>query len=389
MIPRADVDPARRGLLLEMTLQAQRRVALTQHLGVHRAVRLMASRAALAHRFVLEDERSALRGVATAARIKLRRVRRTAAHDGRAFVRIVAVTAGDLAFHHRMMAGQAEPRLHLQMTAEAGLRRFVWVHDRVMRTAGVVVQTAGPVARFASDIFHIRSLHLQAGVGRGFEIPHNLRVAIRAALRADEVSPRNIRRRHRRSRHRRRAGGKRHRDDRDGKQSPRCFPMRPDPVPGFGQCGSEDGRFHGSGVEGSAGQCGKVEGRSTRWAAVPTGDAEKSSPLRAILRPSVLSLLALFAITVLVAIQNSDGNRRMHESNGRRRSPLIYQNWHFRYGTISIPDIRARRGIMEWMGGIGSDSATQRAAGRSNGQRLVTRDQMKNEINPSTTTPPA
>ncbi len=316
MIPRADVDPARSGLLLEMAFQAERLVSLAQHLGVHRAVRLMAGGAAFAHRFVLKDKRTTLRRVATAARIKLRGMRRAAAHDGRAFVRVVAVAAGNLAFHHRMMAGQAETRLHLQVTTEACLRRLVRVHDRVMGAAGVIMKTARSVTRFASDILHIRALHLQAGVGCRFEIPHNLRMAIRAALRADEVSARNIRRRHRRARHRGGTGGERHRGNRDGKQSPRSIPMRPDPMPGLGQCGSEDGQFHGDGDKAKAGQLWHDGKRSSRPTVFAAGDATKSPRAGATVRLSVIVLLSLFAITVLVAFQDSDGTCRMHTGIG-------------------------------------------------------------------------
>lgn len=64
MIPSADEHRARCRLLLKVALQAQRRIALRQHLAVNRAMRLVAGGAALPHGLVLKYKRPALRGVA-------------------------------------------------------------------------------------------------------------------------------------------------------------------------------------------------------------------------------------------------------------------------------------------------------------------------------------
>ena len=72
VVPRPDVDPAPLGLLLEMAFQAQGGVPLAQHLGVHRAMRLMAGRATFANGFMLEHERAALGHVTLAAGVELR-----------------------------------------------------------------------------------------------------------------------------------------------------------------------------------------------------------------------------------------------------------------------------------------------------------------------------
>ena len=53
-----------RGLLLEMALQAERLVALVEQPLINRTVRRMATHATFAQRFVLEDKRTALRGMA-------------------------------------------------------------------------------------------------------------------------------------------------------------------------------------------------------------------------------------------------------------------------------------------------------------------------------------
>src|SRR5689334_13811506 len=99
-----DLPPG--GLLLEMALEAQDRIALDEHPRVDRSVRLMAGRAAFAHRLMLEDEGPALRDVALATGILLGGKRRPAADNHLALVRIMAVGATDLALRHRVMIGK-------------------------------------------------------------------------------------------------------------------------------------------------------------------------------------------------------------------------------------------------------------------------------------------
>ena len=72
VITSTDHDHARCHLLLEMAFQAQGGVPLAQHLGVHRAMRLMAGRATFANGFMLEHERAALGHVTLAAGVELR-----------------------------------------------------------------------------------------------------------------------------------------------------------------------------------------------------------------------------------------------------------------------------------------------------------------------------
>ena len=74
-------------------------IALSQHPRVHRTVRPVAGRATLPHGFVLEDEWTALRDVAFAARFLLRRKRRTAANDGLPLVWVVTIGATDSSAH--------------------------------------------------------------------------------------------------------------------------------------------------------------------------------------------------------------------------------------------------------------------------------------------------
>src|SRR5690349_1907000 len=74
-------------LLLEVAPETKIGIARDQHLVVHRAVRIVAGCATFPHRFMLEDERPALRRVALTAGIVLSQQRGPATLDGRALVR--------------------------------------------------------------------------------------------------------------------------------------------------------------------------------------------------------------------------------------------------------------------------------------------------------------
>ena len=89
---------------------------------------------------------------------------------------------------------QLELRLLFEMALKANLRRFFWVENRVMGAAGLIVNAAGAVARFAADVFRVRPLGFQAHVGRGLEITYDLRMTFGAGLRADEFRAGNLRR---------------------------------------------------------------------------------------------------------------------------------------------------------------------------------------------------
>src|SRR5687768_12752946 len=95
VITAADDDNSRGCLGLEVTLQTEVGVALHQHLIVRRAVRIVAGGADFADGFVFENERAALRGVAFHAGVALAGDGGAAAFDGLAFVRVVAIAAGD------------------------------------------------------------------------------------------------------------------------------------------------------------------------------------------------------------------------------------------------------------------------------------------------------
>lgn len=170
MIAAADVDLAIDPLFLEMALEAKDRIAFDEHAWVDRAVGLVAGGASLADGLVFEGERAALGGVATAAGVVFRGQFRAAAGDGLTLVRIVAITATDLALLDWVVRGEAESALHFKMALEATLRGFAWVDDGSAGAAGFGVETAGAVARFASDIDGVGALGLQSCVRGGGEI---------------------------------------------------------------------------------------------------------------------------------------------------------------------------------------------------------------------------
>src|SRR2546427_10281502 len=108
VIAPADEDAPRRGLLLEMALQAKGLVARDKHALVDRTVRRVAGRASFAQGFVLEHKRAELQRVAFAAGFVFRHQRGATALDGVSFVRLVAIAAMDLPFKDRMMMRKVE-----------------------------------------------------------------------------------------------------------------------------------------------------------------------------------------------------------------------------------------------------------------------------------------
>ena len=84
---------ARQTLRLEVAFQTQILIPLDEHFVVHAAVRVVARRATFADRFMLENERSALRGVALHTGVLLHRDRCAATFDHRTLVRIMTIAA--------------------------------------------------------------------------------------------------------------------------------------------------------------------------------------------------------------------------------------------------------------------------------------------------------
>src|ERR1700722_2672120 len=143
-----------------VALVAQARPRHFQHRLVDRAVRVVAVEAVLAHRRVLEQERTALLGVALVAGVVDRGLAQQAL--GGAAVRVVAIGADDLAFAHRHVRRAIHLRAPVLVALEAGigLERGLEIelhrhlaHDRVTIGAGKaarLVRPAAPVGAVAS-----------------------------------------------------------------------------------------------------------------------------------------------------------------------------------------------------------------------------------------------
>src|SRR6266699_3228728 len=94
--------------LLEVAFHTQVRVANGKHLGVHRTMRGMADGAAFPRGLMLENVRTALRGVTAEAAFVFGDQGSAAAAVSGALVWGMAIGAGHFPFGHGMVARQAE-----------------------------------------------------------------------------------------------------------------------------------------------------------------------------------------------------------------------------------------------------------------------------------------
>jgi hypothetical protein len=133
---------------LRVAFQAQVIVPLDQHFGVNRTVRVMANDAALPQRLMFIDERLGLLAMTRSARLVEPRHGQAAPWFADVqTVRIVALDAIHFVFEHRMMLGQIELGVRLQMTIKTRRRIFAGIHDVFAASpTGGDVQAAGPVA---------------------------------------------------------------------------------------------------------------------------------------------------------------------------------------------------------------------------------------------------
>ena len=142
-----------RSLDLGVATQAQIGVRINQQFGIHRAMRLVARGASFPQSGMFEHHGTSLRPVALGTSFV------QSSHGEPAFgfmdiaaVRIVALDAVHPPFLHRMMPGQAELRMHIQMTTKTTGRIFARVRD----------EYAPSSARF--DVFAARAM---AGLASG------------------------------------------------------------------------------------------------------------------------------------------------------------------------------------------------------------------------------
>ena len=110
--------------LLEVAFQAEVGVARRQEFCIDRSVGSVAGGASFAHRFVLEDERPALGGMAADAAFVLGEKGAAAASVNGAFVRRMAGRATEFVFGHGMMIGKT--KLAADIRRGTGSTPFRW-----------------------------------------------------------------------------------------------------------------------------------------------------------------------------------------------------------------------------------------------------------------------
>lgn len=184
---------ARGGLLLEMATKTKILIARNEHFLIYAAVGVVAGGAAFPESFVLEYEWPALRGMAFEAGFISGSLHGESTLDHPAFMRIMAVTATDLAFFNRMMIWQFKIAALFEMTLETSLGISTRIDNRVRQAARLIVDAAGSMAGFASNILRVISARHQPGVIGSFEFLEYFLMALLAALGADECGARDLR----------------------------------------------------------------------------------------------------------------------------------------------------------------------------------------------------
>jgi hypothetical protein len=124
---------------LRMAAQAEVGVGLRQHLAMSRPVRLMAGDAAVTQRLVLKDKSSRLLAVAGGALlVELRHGQPASRFHDVDPMRIMALNTGHSPLNDRVMLGQAEIRVNVDVAVEAGLRTPPRVEDGSLSPQGDV-----------------------------------------------------------------------------------------------------------------------------------------------------------------------------------------------------------------------------------------------------------
>jgi hypothetical protein len=149
----------------------------------------MANGAALPQSLVLKNKRAGLLPVALSAGLVQAGHRQPAGwFEDIAAVRVVALSAVQVALQHGVMLGQVKLRLNGPMALETGCRVLAGVHNELPPAAASGnVQAAGAMAGFAARLARgARSIEADAGVRAAREDPRDIRVALGARLVADE-----------------------------------------------------------------------------------------------------------------------------------------------------------------------------------------------------------
>ena len=186
MVLPADENPIVE-LLLEMALQAERRIALREHALIHGTMWLVTDETTFARRFVFVNVRPALDGVTLKTGLILSHERSAPGDDRVALVGIMTICAAHFAFEDGMMVGQIELAPLVQMAVEAGFRRFLRINYRGSRPPRLVMDAARAMTRFTAHVEGVGPACSEFGVRRSGEIARDILVALSAAFRADEL----------------------------------------------------------------------------------------------------------------------------------------------------------------------------------------------------------
>ena len=147
-----------RALVLRVAAHAKIGVVINEHFLVDGAVRVVADGATFVHRFVFEDEGPRLVLMALRAALVLPGHRQTPHEfEDITAMRIVAVHAIHVTFNDRMVLGQVEFTLHIEMALKTGVGFFAGIDDELGFAAGADMFAAGAMAGFAA-----------AGAGHGW-----------------------------------------------------------------------------------------------------------------------------------------------------------------------------------------------------------------------------
>ena len=190
------------GLHLRMAFETKIVVALDEHFVCDGAVRLMANGTAFTQSLVFVNDHARLFAMAGGAAFVQARKARCRPGLKRAVMRglenigpmwIVALDAVHSGFQHRMMVGQSELGVHINMTSETGLRFPPGIDYKFAAPAsGLHVQAARAMAGFtARSLGARRAFEMKTGMRARWKDARDVRVTIDARLIANESSSLN------------------------------------------------------------------------------------------------------------------------------------------------------------------------------------------------------
>jgi hypothetical protein len=190
-LPACDARP----LHLGMAAEAKIGVALNQQLAVYGAMRVVANCASFPQGFVLENERLRLFPVALPTGL----VEPCHCQPAGRFldihpVRVMALNAVHSGLDYRVVLGEGEFGMDVQVAFKAGRRVFAGIDDESPSAAAQLdVPATRSMARFAPALAgHGCRFHVKPRVRAGWKHTHVIGVAILASLVAHVVSAGNL-----------------------------------------------------------------------------------------------------------------------------------------------------------------------------------------------------